>query len=52
VTQLRQDRTEAARASLERAIAIAGPDSPLPQIGEARRIQTEIGADQAPATQE
>ena len=42
VTQFRLDRRAEARASLERAIAIAGPDSPLPQIAAARTLLSEI----------
>ena len=44
VTQLRLDRKQEARASLERAIALAGANSPLPQIAEARALLAEIAA--------
>lgn len=46
------ERWDEARAALERAIAVAGPDSPLPQIAEARTRLAEIAAlpaeDEAP----
>jgi cellulose synthase operon protein C len=42
-TQYRLGKTAAARETLERAVAMAGPDSTLPQMREARSLLGAIG---------
>jgi cellulose synthase operon protein C len=42
VTRLRLGQAEAARTQLDRAVALAGPESALPQIAEARRLLAEL----------
>jgi predicted Zn-dependent protease len=44
VVQLRLAQPDAARSSLERAVAAAGPGSSLPQIAEAERLLAGIAA--------
>jgi cellulose synthase operon protein C len=44
VTQYRLGKTAAARETLERALASAGPDSTLPQMREVRSLLDAIGA--------